>query len=67
VCQFSSVHFIHDMLLWESSYRLSFVFKISLYRLMHTESKLVVPFYFWSWMLLLIQDCIDYMIEDLVL
>jgi hypothetical protein len=67
VCQSGSIRFIHDMVIWESSSRLSFVFKRKLYMLIHTKSKLGVPFCFWIWLLLSIQDCIDYMIEDLVL
>ena len=46
VCQFSSVRFIYDMVLWESSCRLSFVFKRSLHMVIHKENKMRVPFCF---------------------
>jgi hypothetical protein len=51
-------------ILWESSCRLSFALKISLYILINTEIKLRVMF--WGGLLLLIQDCANYMIETYV-
>jgi hypothetical protein len=67
VCQFSYVRFIYDMVIWESSCRLSFVLKKKFIYVDAHRKQARVPFCFWSWLLLSIQDCIDYMIEDLVL